>query len=298
MEFGSVFLYYNPQWGYIIAPDTTIADTIMRVTIEPVSTEKVDITAEQLGKAIFAGLEKSRKSVPVEREEIKKFKFWQISGIKSFAAFSKKFRCIEVIEQENGYKLARLKRDSDGSFSWIKNDMATVLPLDFSEEYMGKLLYNLLDVEKISHEEEKDLAWFQSLNGNKVIFNRPSDDFMDIGDGHTDAYQIYINKNDEKSYIAFLIDNGYPEINSQGIESCWKQMHGYLEEYNFEEIKDGLLKIIVSAKTAQSNIKSYFYQDGEDLLEVLTEISTNISGETQINIMKEINNIIESIKIV
>lgn len=298
MEFGSAFLYYNPQWGYIIASDTTIADSIMRVTIEPVNTEKANITAEQLGKAIFAGLEKSRTALPVEREEIKNFKFWQISGIKSFAAFSKKFRCVEVIEQEDAYKLARLKRDSDGSFSWIKNDLETVLPLDSSEEYMGQLLYNLLDIEEINHEVKKDLAWFQSVNENKVIFNRPSDDFIDIDDGHTDAYQIYINQNDDKSYIAFLINNGYMEINSQGIERRWKQIYGYLEDYNFEESKDGLLKIIVSAKTARSYIKSYFFQDGEDLLEVLTEVSTNISEDKQLNLMGEMKRTIDSIKIV
>lgn len=68
-------------------------------------------------------------------------------------------------------------------------------------------------------------------------------------------------------------------------------------EYHFEEKNGDLLKILVSAKTRQSNVRAYFYQDGEDLLEVLTEISNNIPEIQRLEIEKEINDIIDSISI-
>lgn len=138
MKLGSVFVYYNPKWGYIIASDTTIKDSVMRVTINPVHTEKIDITEKQLGKAVIIGLEKSRKAMPVERKNIKDFKFWQISGIKGFAAFSKKFKCVEVTEKDKMLKLRRLERESDGSYSWIKNDNGVELPVSASDECIGQ----------------------------------------------------------------------------------------------------------------------------------------------------------------
>lgn len=55
---------------------------------------------------------------------------------------------------------------------------------------------------------------------------------------------------------------------------------------------------MVSATTDQSNIKSYFFQDGEDLLEVLTEVSTNVSENKQLNLINEMKRTIESLKIV
>ena len=51
------------------------------------------------------GLDKSRKALPIERSDIKDFKFWQITGIKGFAAFSKKFQCIDICETEKSIKL-------------------------------------------------------------------------------------------------------------------------------------------------------------------------------------------------
>lgn len=297
MKLGSVFVYYNPEWGYIIAADTTIKDSVMRVTINPVHTEKIDITKEQLGKSVFAGLEKSRKAMPVERKDIKDFKFWQITGIKGFATFSKKFKCVEVLEKEKMLKIRRLIRQSDGSYSWIKDDKGIEIFISESEEHIGQLVYNMFYLDENNETKERNTVFFQSVNENKVIYKRPSDNFIDIGDGHTDAYQIYKNENDQKSYIAFLIDNGYSEISNDGIQKRWEQIYGKIKEYHFEEKNGELLKILVSAKTRQSNVRAYFYQDGEDLLEVLTEISNNIPEIQRLEIEKEINDIIDSISI-
>lgn len=155
----------------------------------------------------------------------------------------------------------------------------------------------MLHFDETAHQEEEKTVSFQSINENKVIYKCPSDDFIDIGDGHTDAYQIYVNESDPQSQIAFLIDNGYSEISKQGVRKRWKQIYGKLKDYCFEEKKEDVLQIVVRAKTEQAVVKSYFYQDGEDLLEVLTEISNNIPETRKLELEKEINSIIESVSI-
>ena len=296
-KYGNVSVYYNPERGYIIASETNIKDSLMDVIMNPVMTEKIDVTVEQLGEAVLTALEKSRKALPAVEEDIKDFKFWQISGIKNFAAFSKKFKCIEVTEKEHRLHLVRLKRDSYGAYEWDKNDKGIDIDLNSSCEYIGNLIYTLFYEEEKKVLIEEEIVSFQTVNENEVTFNSPSDSFLDIGDGHTDAYQIYTYENDEKSLIAFLIDNGYSEISKPEIERRWTQIYGTLKEYSYEEVDKDLLKLVVCAATDKLSIKSYFYQDGGDLLEVLTEISTNVSGEQRLEIEKEIENVIKSIRI-
>lgn len=296
-KYGNVSVYYNPKWGYIITSSTTRKDSLLKVVIKPVLTQKADVTVEQLGETILTALENSQKALPVEREEDKALKFWEISGIKNFAAFSKKFKCIKVIEKESALNLVSLKRNSDGAYAWDKNDKGIDIDLNPPCEYIGNLVYTLFHEEATEVPKEEEIVSFQTVNENEVTFNRPSDSFLDIGDGHTDAYQIYTYENDEKSLIAFFIDNGYEEISKPEIKRRWTQIYGTLKEYSYEEVDKDLLKLVVCAATDKLSIKSYFYQDGEDLLEVLTEVSTNVSEEQRLEIEKEIENVIKSIKI-
>ena len=46
------------------------------------------------------------------------------------------------------------------------------------------------------------MAEFKTANGNTVIYQEPND-FFSVGDGHTEAYQMYLCENDENTYFAF-----------------------------------------------------------------------------------------------
>lgn len=294
-----VHIYYNSQWGYIVASSTKLQDSVMNVTMEPVLTEKNDIMPSQLGKTVLEGLEKSRKAEPVGREELKGFQFWQISGIKGFAAFSKRFKCVEAAENDNVLKVQRMIRDSDGGYIWIKNNPGVELPLSTSYEQIGQTVWNLLHDEETDSQNEEQTASFQTLNDNTVAYQLPSDDFVDRGDGHTDAYQIYEYGSEEGSYslIAFMIDNGYSEVSSQGIKKRWEQICGNVEEYRFEEQENTLYKVMASARTKQGDVRSCFFQDGEDLLEVFVEINNGFSAQQREKIEKEVKRVMDSITI-
>lgn len=71
---------------------------------------------KNLGKAIKEGLQKSLEAEFVEYSQLNSYKFWQISNIKSFAAFSKKFSKIEIKVKDGDYEIQGWERDSDGSY--------------------------------------------------------------------------------------------------------------------------------------------------------------------------------------
>lgn len=103
MKLGSMALYYNSEKGFIIAPETTIKGSIIHTIMNPVMVENADISPEILGERILEGLKKSRESEPVSRSEINNFKFWQVTGIKGFSVFSKKFKCIDISEENENF---------------------------------------------------------------------------------------------------------------------------------------------------------------------------------------------------
>lgn len=114
---------------------------------------------------------------------------------------------------------------------------------------------------------------FETANGSTVKYRMNIDGFVDAGDGHTDAYQVFQHENDENTFLAFMIDSGYQDINEDAIKSCWEKRYGNIEEYEFQRIHSGHIEIMASAKTKNAYIRSYFYRDAEDWLELSVYIS-------------------------
>lgn len=294
MKLVSMILYYNSDFGYIFAPETTIKGSIIHTAMNLAIVEKANISAEFLGEKIFGSLKRSRESEPVNRSEIKNFKFWQVSGIKGFSAFSKKFECIDITEENDKLCISKLIRDDDGSYSYPGKDLSVELQKNISNEVLGKIIFELFtgDKKNINYECRS----FTSLNEKQINYIRPSDDFEDMGDGHTDAYQIYTYYGNDKNYLAFLIDNGYSEFTENAIKQRWQQMYGSLIEFDFQFVSNRPEKIQVRGKTKSEMIVSYIYQDGDGMLEVLYEVDL-INASEKGRIVEEFEKVIASIKI-
>ena len=110
-------VYFYSGFGYIVCAETTMENTPMRVVINPVTVLESNTTVTMLGSAIFKSLEQSRNARPVSRKGIGKYHFWQVSGIKGFASFSKKFSCITISENRNVLYISKLVREMDGSYT-------------------------------------------------------------------------------------------------------------------------------------------------------------------------------------
>lgn len=298
MKYGRMKIYHNSEFGFIFCAETTIAGTVIKTVMNPVSAVKCDLTDVQLGKKIGETIEMSRNASPVERSEIKNFKFWHISGIKSFPAFSKKFDGISIFEDDTQINAMQLVRDVDGAYFIPETQVPIKLNKDTPPEEIGREVRKLLT--KVLVTEADSTMSFETVYDRKVTYTRPSDSFIDVGDGHTDAYQVFMREENANNVIAFLIDNKYIAFNEQAIRERWEQSYGMLQEFVYRIYsKDHNCKIIeISAKANDREILSNIYYENAGQLEIMAQIDRiNTSKAEQDKIRTEYKSLIASIKL-
>ena len=294
MDFETVKLYYNEKKGFIISAMARVKGPGFFTDLNPVTVADKDISDEKVGELVRKNLDCSRNSGLVEREDWKNYHFWHVSGIKSFSAFSKKFSCVDITEKAMALEITGLYRDTSGAYLYSGN-IDFELPLDISDAELGNIIKGLLYAKDSGALSTNEFA--SVFSDNKVRYQVPSDKFTDIGDGHTDAYQIYAHENDENTFFGFMIDSGYESISKEGIRERWEKVYGALEEYKFKERDDAPIKISASATAKTAYIKSYFWEDGEGLLEFFAQI--NIKNKTrQKQAEKAIKEITASVEII
>ena len=301
MKYGRIKVYYNLKFGFIFCAETIVAGTVMKTVIDPVSAEKPDLTDSQLGKKILETIEKSRNAPPIERSAIKDFKFWQISKIKGFAAFSKKFDCVSIFEEESTINLIRLVRDSYGAYFVTDTQQPFKLNRDMCNLSLeiGQRVRNLLTTPP--SKESDNVMSFETVYGRKVFYVRPSDGFADAGDGHTDAYQVFVHEDNSNNVIAFLVDNKYIQLDECTVKKRWEQLYGNLQDFKYRIIRGGddCTIIEVSAKTKSKEIISNIYCESNGQLEVTAQIDlVDTSENCRNDIFREYNSLVSSIKFV
>lgn len=293
----STTIYYNKKDGYIITSDTTIKNTLLHTVVYPVKTIETECTVEELGQAILQGLDISEKAEPVERNQALSYKFWQISGIKGFSAFSKKYRCVEIIKKDNAFLVAECIRDDDGSYIDAEtSENKLSLPLNISSFDIAKLVMELFST-GFYYNKAMETS-FTTINNSRISFIPPSENFVDVGDGHTDAYKLFIYGKDTKSYIGFFIDNGYLSYTNEDIKKKWVSLYGELLDYKYDFNNDICPEICVMAHTKDKEIKSLFFKENGGYVELLVEIDiseTNASDQQYIR--EQFDKIVNSIEI-
>ena len=180
-------VYYNAGFGCIVCPQTTVGNTPMRVVIEPVAVLRKGFTETALGEAILAALERSRTAPPVPRVDMGAGRFWQVTGIRGFGAFSRKFQCVNLQERGPFLEAFKLIRESDGGYVWPENQPPLEIPADTPAAQMGAEILSLFSP-GLEIPANETLS-FETIHGGIISYRRPSDAFADCGDGHTDAYQ-------------------------------------------------------------------------------------------------------------
>ncbi|MEG0416675.1 MAG: contact-dependent growth inhibition system immunity protein [Erysipelothrix sp.] len=271
MKLGSLSLYYNSDFGYILGSETKIDGTIINTIINPVVTKNNNISDVELGEAIRQSLEISKNAKPMERSEIKDFKFWRISKINSFKNFSKKFSSVDVTQKDNLIIISKMKRESDGSYSYPGDASAIEVPSNLIDAELGKIIRNLLT--KNEPVTVTDIARIETVHLNIFTYSEPSEKLNDIGDRHTDAYQFYVDSENDLNYIGFIIDSGYKSFDEKGIKKRWEEMYPNLEEFEFNNDKDKSYNFHANAVYDNIIVESFFFQDGEGYLEVMFEVA-------------------------
>lgn len=271
MRIGRIQIYYNGKKGYIITALTKVKEVGINTVINPAVFLPPYISDDELGKNLRDNLARSKDAMPIEREESKKYKFWQSTGIKSWTAFSKKYECVAIYEEGNKLMLMRLKQSPTGAYSFPKAQDATEVEMDVLDKELG---LKVMEMFRLPEQGEKAIInEFETVNGGTVKYRMDIDGFADADDGHTDAYQMFRHENDENTFIAFVIDSGYQDVNEDAVKSSWEKLYGSIEEYELKRMHNSHIQILASAKTKNAYIRSYFYRDAEDWLELFVCIS-------------------------
>ena len=136
-------VYYNSNFGCLVCPETRMGNTPMRVVIDPVTVLGSGFTAAALGEALLNALERSRTAPPVPRVDLGAGRFWQVTGIKGFAAFSRKFQCVRIDAGGPVLEIVKLIRDTDGGYVEPVNQLPLKVPTGIPAAQLGETVLSL-----------------------------------------------------------------------------------------------------------------------------------------------------------
>lgn len=288
-------VYYNSSFGCLVCPETRMGNTPMRVVIDPVTALDRGFTAAMLGEAILSALERSRTALPVSRGDMGAGRFWQVTGIKGFAAFSRKFQCVSIDARGPALEIIKLIRDTDGGYIEPVDQSPLKIPAGVPATQLGEAVLSLFSP-GLEGSANETLA-FETVHGSVVTYRRPSDAFQDCGDGHTDAYQVFTLGDAPQSHIVFLIDSGYQSLSRAAVLERWQTQYGQLSEFRFQRRRKLPLLASMKGRTAEAEITSHVYRDGGGTLEVLACIEHLLPLEAQETMRAEYQALIHSIAV-
>ena len=250
----------------------------------------------ELGKEILSKLEYKDNS----KGKNSKKDFWKVTGIKSYNTFSKKYKLVGISKYDDKIEV-RLWVYAGKGYSGSENPNDTVeLTLPINPEVLGETVRNLvLNSKDIDFENNFKNGGFETADDSKVSYKLLPDEYIDIEDGHTDAYQIYIHEEYENNYIGFMIDTAYESFSSEDIKKIWTRWYGALKTFKYKEINNKEYYIEISGKTNKVEKHSYLFKDGEEVLELTFEIDlVNTPQDIQEKIKKDFKKFVKSVKVV
>ena len=246
----------------------------------------------EFGKEILSKLEYSENS----KCKNSKKDFWTITGIKSYSTFSKKYKLIEVLKYDDRIKVV-VWYNNGKFYESSKNPEETVeLLLPINPEVLGETVRNLA---LNSKDIDFKCGGFETADDSKVSYKLLPDEYIDIEDGHTDAYQIYIHEEYKNNYIGFMIDTAYESFSDEDIKKTWTRWYGDLKSFKYKEIDNKEYYVEISGKNKKIEKHSYLFKDGEEVLELTFEIDlVNTPQDIQEKIKKDFKKFVKSVKVV
>lgn len=118
----------------------------------------------------------SKNALPLEKSEFNKNLALEISGTKSQTKFNNLYKYL--LCEEKDHKLFLIDKEEKKEYVFEKEDIVG----------LGKQVSKILSQGMNSN--DKVSLVLKTVNENIVIYTRPSDDFEDAGDRHTDVWKI------------------------------------------------------------------------------------------------------------
>jgi hypothetical protein len=280
----SITLYYNSDIGFLIVPTGRHAkfDT---VAIEPVVKLDSDVSEEGLGEGILSSFALTERAM--RKPFINVFQknapdvIAKASGIKNFPKFSKMYRCIYLSKSPHGYKVQEwLREPKYGSYQQADDTKAIYLSLSASAREFSQAIKGCLAVK---HEPTAShFMQFQLFDGRVMRFKIPSDDYINVGDAHTDAHQVFEHADNSNVYFGFFYGTNYDPLDSAAVKEVWERYYGNLLKYGFAQLEEGPFSYIAKAEGKDKIIRALFFMDDGIWNEFLLHIDTSNLAKKQV----------------
>ena len=287
--FTGVTIYFNKDLGYIFGAHSKQEGTNAPVIVPPVLRVEKGCTDQRIIESITAALEISKKT-PLYTGDL--YEFWTEFGSKTFKAFSQKFTSVKIFLRGDVCRVQGLKLATKTGGYVADKEAVFECPVTELHAHLSEIK-RLLSVEEVL----PSAAQFLTLSGAKVTYTSLSDEYNDLGDGHTDAYQIFADTHNKNNVLSFMIDSGYASFSKADIKSAFTKYYGELLEFRFEEFTDRIYLYKISAKTSNRMIVSYLFEEQDALLEVLYQIELNVSHEEFSRVQRDFEQLVSSIRI-
>lgn len=244
-----------------------------------------------LGQECLSSLQTSEKANYIDDS----FEFWKVLGYKTYPAFSKKHESIDVAKIDDTLRLMLWQKSPRGSYTPSKDPNHTIyLPLDVSPIELAQAVKSLF---AYATAEPEELLTIETASDNLFTYSLPTgSEFEDLGDGHTDAYQIFASADHPTSTIAFMIDSGYSGFSETDMKDGFERHYGPLLEYAYKACRGKAYKFQITGQTETSEIVSYLFPDGEDWMEVIYVLDQRIPKRKISQLRKEFEAVVKSIK--
>ena len=287
--FTGVTIYFYKDLGYIFGAHSKQEGTNAPVIVPPVLRVEKGCTDQRIIESITAALELSMKT-PFYTGAL--YEFWTELGCKTFKAFSQKFTSVKIFLRGDVCRVQGLKLATKTGGYVADKEAVFECPVTELHAHLSEMR-RMLSVE----DEMPSTVQFLTLSGSKVTYTPLPEGYNDLGDGHTDAYQLFADTRNKNNVLSFIIDSGYASFSKADIQSAFTKYYGELLEFYFEEVTDCLYLYKISAKTNDRIIVSYLFEDQDSLLEVLYQIELNASQEEFSRVQRDFEQLVSSIRI-
>ncbi|SCY74881.1 hypothetical protein [Butyrivibrio sp. INlla14] len=292
MDIKKCCVYYSNEKGYCIVPETKAKDVPVWVSIKPIETIAPNADIQELGSAIQKAFDSIEVVESPTLKEARNNQFWVELGFKGFGAFSKKHSAVVIEFHGEIVKVIKLIREKQGAYtrSQISDDI-----IEIDSESEGTISAIASAVMKLNDNPSEDNGTvekqFTTLGKKKITYCMPCDKFEDCGDNGTDAYQVF-KEAGTGNYIAFLIDNGYKELNEIEIQRVLERQLGVLKSFVCEKISSN--RICVRAGNDDCKVESNIFVWDDEFLELQLFVNANRNSSIA---DEEYNNILNSIRV-
>lgn len=277
--------YYAREYGIIVVDVIPLEGKPFPTPVNPMIYSNREMPYEALGTIAIERMTKAAHAQPISQEDTKDY--WHISGIRSFKKFSLTFSNLVAFSDDAGIHIKCMKAlPKTGGYDLDRSKSPIDLPLDVSPTVLGKILLSELrkmDADKKAIDTDRETI--ETIFGEQLSFLIPNDDFEDHGDEHTDAYKIYRHLRSNGTFLGFMIDSGYKGFDEESIREKWEQWYGTLISFNYER---AVGKTIVTASTEKSEIESYLYRRGDEVIELLTVIDKTVFTARELKKVRDI----------